>query len=112
FSFINLDVTPEMLADTNAIITITGIYLPDEGDAMIHKMEVPVVTSHDPNKMSLKNSRLSYRTLSKKKDLIYKVQFQNDGEGDAKNVRLEIALPSNVDPSTFKLLQMSPQCDT
>lgn len=112
FSFINLDVTPEMLADTNAIVTITGIYVPEKGDAVIHKLEVPVVTSHDPNKMSLKNSRLSYRTVAKKKELIYKVQFQNDGEGDAKNVILEIALPKSVDPSTFKLLSLYPQCDT
>ncbi len=112
FSFVNLDVTAEMLADTNAIVTITGIYLPDQGDAVIHKLEVPVVTSHDPNKMSLKQSRLSYRTISKKKELIYKVQFQNDGEGDAKNVVLEIALPKSVDPTTFKLLNLYPQCDT
>ncbi len=112
FSFINLDVTPEMLADTNAIVTITGIYLPEKGNAIIHKLEVPVVTSHDPNKMSIKQSRLSYRTISKKKELIYKVQFQNDGEGDAKNVILEIALPKSVDPATFKLLNLYPECDT
>lgn len=112
FSFINLDVTPEMLADTNAIVTITGVYIPEVGDAIVHKLEVPVVTSHDPNKMSLKQSRLSYRTVSKKKELIYKVQFQNDGEGDAKNVILEIALPKSVDPATFKLLNLYPDCDT
>ncbi len=111
FSFINLDVTPEMLADTNAIVTITGIYVPEKGDAVIHKLEVPVVTSHDPNKMSIKQSRLNYRLLSKKKELIYKVQFQNDGEGDAKNVRLEIALPEQVDPSTFELLNLYPYCE-
>src|SRR5699024_5059138 len=63
FSFINLDVTPEMLADTNAIVTITGIYVPEKGEAVVHKLEVPVVTSHDPNKMSIKQSRLNYRTL-------------------------------------------------
>lgn len=112
FSFINLDVTPEMLADTNAIVTITGVYIPEVGDAIVHKLEVPVVTSHDPNKMSLKQSRLSYRTVSKNKELIYKVQFQNDGEGDAKNVILEIALPKNVDPTTFKLLNLYPECDS
>lgn len=111
FSFVNLDVTPEMLADTNAIVTITGIYVPEKGDAVIHKLEVPVVTSHDPNKMSIKQSRLNYRTLSKNKELIYKVQFQNDGEGDAKNVRLEIALPEQVDPTTFRLLNLYPYCE-
>jgi len=112
FSFINLDVTPEMLADTNAIVTITGVYVPDNGEAMVHKLEVPVVTSHDPNKMSLKQSRLSYRTVAKKKELIYKVQFQNDGEGDAKNVTLEMLLPEQVDPTTFQLLSLYPACDS
>ncbi len=111
FSFINLDVTPEMLADTNAIVTITGIYVPEKGEAVVHKLEVPVVTSHDPNKMSIKQSRLNYRTLSKNKELIYKVQFQNDGEGDAKNVRLETVLPEQVDPTTFKLLNLYPYCE-
>lgn len=111
FSFVNLDVTPEMLADTNAIVTITGVYVPEKGEAVIHKLEVPVVTSHDPNKMSIKQSRLNYRTLSKNKELTYKVQFQNDGEGDAKNVRLEIALPEQVDPATFRLLNLYPYCE-
>src|SRR5690606_18731390 len=93
FSLINLDITPEMLADTNATVTITGIFIPEKGAARVHRLDVPVVTSHDPNKMSLKQSRLSYRTLSKRKKLTYKVQFQNDGEGDAKRIRLAMKLP-------------------
>src|SRR5690606_21453959 len=32
FSIINLDITPEMLADTNAIVTVTGIYLAEGGN--------------------------------------------------------------------------------
>lgn len=112
FSLINLDVTEDMLADTNAIVTITGIYLPENGLATIHQLDVPVVTSHDPNKMSIKPARLSYRMQYKKKKLTYKVQFQNDGEGDAKNIRLKIKLPKEVDPSTFELLNLYPQCDS
>lgn len=112
FSLINLEVTEEMLADTNAIVTITGIYLPENGIATIHQLDVPVVTSHDPNKMSIKPARLSYRMQYKKKKLTYKVQFQNDGEGDAKNIRLKIKLPKEVDPSTFELLNLYPQCDS
>lgn len=112
FSIINLDVTEDMLADTNAIVTITGIYLPENGLATIHQLDVPVVTSHDPNKMSIKPARLSYRMQYKKKKLTYKVQFQNDGEGDAKNIRLKIKLPEEVDPNTFELLNLYPQCDT
>lgn len=113
FSFINLKATPEMLADTNAIITITGVYLPEDGgQAVIHKVEVPVVTSHDPNNMSMKNARMSYRTLSKSEKLIYKIKFQNDGKGDAKNIWLKMQLPKQVDPTTFKLLSLYPHCDS
>ncbi len=112
FSLINLDITPEMLADTNATVTITGVFIPEKGPARVHRLDVPVVTSHDPNKMSLKQSRLSYRSLSRRKALTYKVQFQNDGEGDAKDIRLEVKLPQVLDPSTFKLLNLYPQCDS
>lgn len=111
FSFIQYDITPEMLKDTNAMITITGIYLPENGgEAYVHQLEVPVVASHDPNRMSLKQSRLSYRMMARRKEMLYKVQFQNDGEGDARNIRLEIDLPGNLDPATFRLLQLSPNC--
>lgn len=112
FSLINLDITPEMLADTNAIVTITGIYLADGGDPVIHKLDVPVVTSHDPNKMSVRPALLDYRLQMKKKDLTYKVQFQNDGEGDAKVIRLEMFFPKEVDVNSFELLNLYPFCDT
>ncbi len=112
FSLINLDITPEMLADTNATVTITGVFVPEKGPARVHRLDVPIVTSHDPNKMSLKQSRLSYRLLSKRKALTYKVQFQNDGEGDAKNIRLEIKLPEVLDPSSFQLLNLYPEVDS
>ncbi len=112
FSLINLDITPEMLADTNAMVTITGVFIPEKGPARVHRLDVPVVTSHDPNKMSLKHSRMNYRALAKRKALTYKVQFQNDGEGDAKNIRLEVKLPDVLDLSTIELLNLYPQCDT
>ncbi len=112
FSLVNLAITPEMLADTNATVTITGVFIPENGPARVHRLDVPIVTSHDPNKMSLKQSRLNYRLLSKRKELTYKVQFQNDGEGDAKNIRLEIKLPAVLDPSTFKLLNLYPDVDS
>ncbi len=111
FSFLHFNISPEMLKDTNALITITGILIPDDGGtAYVHQLEVPVVASHDPNKMTIKQSRLSYRLLSKGKEMLYKVQFQNDGEGDARNIRLEINLPANLDPATFNLVNLSPFC--
>lgn len=112
FSIINLDITPEMLADTNAIVTITGIYLADGGNPIIHKLDVPITTSHDPNKMSVRPALMDYRLQFKKKKLTYKVQFQNDGEGDANTIRLEMFFPEQVDISTFELLNLYPGCDT
>lgn len=112
FSIINLDITPEMLADTNAIVTITGIYLADGGNPVIHKLDVPVTTSHDPNKMSVRPAIMDYRLQFKKKKLTYKVQFQNDGEGDAKTIRLEMFFPKEVDLNTFNLLNLYPGCDS
>src|SRR5690554_5123439 len=112
FSLINLDITPEMLADTNAIVTVTGIYLDEGGDAFVHKLDVPVTTSHDPNKMSVRPALLDYRLQVKKKDLTYKVQFQNDGEGDAKSIRLEMFFPDEVDVNSFELMNLYPACDT
>lgn len=112
FSIINLDITPEMLADTNAIVTVTGIYLAEGGNPVIHKLDIPIIKSHDPNKMSVRPALMDYRLQFKKKTLTYKVQFQNDGEGDAKNIRLEMFFPNQVDINTFKLLNLYPQCDT
>jgi len=112
FSLINLDVTEDMLVDTNAIVTITGVFIPEDGIANVHQVDIPVVKSHDPNKMSVKPARMSYRFQSKNKTLTYKVQFQNDGEGDARNVRLEMALPPEVNKETFRLKALYPKCDT
>jgi PKD repeat protein len=112
FSLINLDVTEDMLIDTNAIVTITGVFIPEDGIANVHQVDIPVVKSHDPNKMSVRPARMSYRFQSKNKTLTYKVQFQNDGEGDARNVRLEMALPPEVNQETFRLKALYPKCDT
>src|SRR5690606_15236916 len=64
------------------------------------------------NKMSVRPALMDYRLQFKKKTLTYKVQFQNDGEGDAKNIRLEMFFPNQVDVNTFRLLNLYPQCDT
>ena len=112
FSLINLDVTEDMLVDTNAIVTITGVFIPEDGIANVHQVDIPVVKSHDPNKMSVRPARMSYRFQSKNKTLTYKVQFQNDGEGDARNVRLEMALPPEINTETFRLKAIYPKCDT
>ncbi|WP_164122228.1 MULTISPECIES: PKD domain-containing protein [Sphingobacterium] len=112
FSLINLDVTEDMLVDTNAIVTITGVFIPEDGLANVHQVDIPVVKSHDPNKMSIKPARMNYRFQKKRKTLTYKVQFQNDGEGDAKNVRLEMRIPDEIIKNSFKLKALYPKCDS
>lgn len=112
FSLINLDVTEDMLVDTNAIVTITGVFIPEDGLANVHQVDIPIVKSHDPNKMSIKPARMNYRFQKKRKTMTYKVQFQNDGEGDAKNVRLEMRIPDEIVKNTFRLKALYPKCDT
>lgn len=112
FALINMDVTENMLVDTNAIVTITGVFIPEDGIANVHQVDIPVVKSHDPNKMSIRPARMNYRFQSKKKTMTYKVQFQNDGEGDAKNIRLEMMIPEEIVKNTFKLKALYPEVDS
>jgi len=110
FMFANLYVTPGMIKDTNATIVITGLFVPDSGKVYMHQLNIPIVTSHDPNKMNLKQGRLSYRTLKKSKSLTYKIRFQNNGKGPARKILLDITLPSAMDPKTISIKDMSPYC--
>lgn len=110
FSFLQLYVTPEMIKDTNATLTITGMYVPDGGNPVMHKLSVPVVNSHDPNKMNLKGGRLNYRFLKKNKTLTYKVRFQNNGKGPARKIALDMTLAHDLDPQTIEVKDMSPKC--
>ncbi len=111
FSFLELKVTPQMIKDTNATIVITGVWLPEDGgDVVMHKLNVPVVNSHDPNKMNLKVNKLNYRFLKKNKAVTYKIRFQNNGKGPASRIRLAITLPNAFDPATISVKDMYPFC--
>ncbi|WP_345005121.1 PKD domain-containing protein [Snuella lapsa] len=109
--FFSLKTTPEMVKDTSAIISVRGIYVPD-GNYDNHKvkdMEMEIVTSHDPNKMSSNGTFMNYR-LVRFKTLKYKIKFQNNGEGPARTIRLETDIPEMLDKSTLKVLDMYPKC--
>ncbi|MEE6187364.1 PKD domain-containing protein [Niabella digestorum] len=110
FSFLQLYVTPDMLKDTNATLTITGVYVPEKGQPVMHKLNIPVVNSHDPNKMNIKGGRISYRFLKKYKPLHYKVRFQNNGKGPARKIALDIDLAPVLNPETIQITDMSPFC--
>lgn len=110
FSFVELHVTPEMVKDTNATLVMTGVYVPPSGKAVMHKLNIPVVNSHDPNKMNLKGGPLAYRFIKKHQEFNYKVRFQNTGEGPARKVALDISLPREFDMTSIKITDMHPYC--
>ncbi len=110
--FFSLKTTPEMVKDTSAIISVRGIYVPD-GNYDNHKvkdMEMEIVTSHDPNKMSSNGTFINYR-LVRFKTLKYKIKFQNNGEGPANTIRLETDIPEMLDKSTLEVVDMYPKCE-
>lgn len=109
-AFVTLKATPEMLKDTSAIITVKSIWVPERGtDAhQVRTHEMEIVTSHDPNKMALSDSRLNYR-LVRFKRLQYKVRFQNNGEGPARLIKLNVDLPKMLDKTSLKILDMYPK---
>jgi len=110
--FISLKTTPEMLKDTSAIISVRGIYVPDANydNHKVKDMEMEIVTSHDPNKMSSNGTFMNYR-LVRFKTLKYKIKFQNNGEGPARTIRLETDIPDMLDKATIKVLDMYPKCE-
>ncbi|GAB1855351.1 hypothetical protein MHTCC0001_01840 [Flavobacteriaceae bacterium MHTCC 0001] len=110
--FFNLETTPEMVKDTSAIISVRGVYIPDANydNHKVKEMEMEIVTSHDPNKMSSNGSFMNYRFV-RFKTLKYKIKFQNNGEGPARTIRLETDIPDMLDKSTLKVTNMYPKCD-
>ncbi|WP_214225701.1 PKD domain-containing protein [Pedobacter sp. B4-66] len=117
FLFMQFKTTPEMIKDTNATINLTGMFIPDNPlvSTEFFTLELQIVASHDPNKMSLKNSRMNYRFSGKKKKLTYKVRFQNTGKGPAKKVDVGVAIADVLDINSVKILDSKPKvisCDS
>lgn len=112
FMFLSLNTTPEMLQDTNAVVTISALFIPDNPllEHEILDLQLQIVASHDPNKMMLKNRRMNYRFTGKKRELSYKVRFQNTGEGPAKKVAIGIRTADVLDLSTLKISDSQPKC--
>jgi PKD repeat protein len=109
--FCSLKTTAEMLKDTNAIITIRGVYVPDRGKNKHTKkdLEMEIVTSHDPNKMAVSDARLNYRFV-KNKVLQFKVRFQNNGEGPARSIKLNVDVSDMFDKRTVQVMDIYPKC--
>ncbi|WP_295116785.1 PKD domain-containing protein [uncultured Chitinophaga sp.] len=112
FIFLSLQTTPDMIKDTNAMVTITTIFVPDDISLPLEKfdMEMQIVASHDPNRMQLRNRRMNYRFVSKSKELTYKVQFQNTGKGPASKVLIGVAVPDRLNASSLEIVDYAPKC--
>lgn len=109
--FRTLETTPEMLKDTSAIVTLRTVYVPDKNYSAhtVKDTELEIVTSHDPNKMSSNGTILNYR-LVRFKRVQFKVKFQNNGEGPANTIRLEVDTPEMFDKGTLEITDMYPKC--
>lgn len=112
FLFVTINTLPEMIADTNAVVTISGLFIPDDPSMSLEKfnLELQVVASHDPNRMMLKNKKLNYRFTGKNRENAYKVQFQNTGKGPAKKVAITITIPGMLNTTSLELVDMKPKC--
>ena len=109
--FFSLKTTPEMIKDTSAILKVRSIYVPDDNyeNHKVKDMEMEIVTSHDPNKMSTNGLFINYR-LVRFKRIKFKTRFQNNGEGPAKTIRLETDVPDMYDKTTLQIESMYPEC--
>jgi len=112
FVFMDLNTLPTMIQDTNATVVLTATMVPDNPafPPEIHRLEVAVVASHDPNYMQIKPRRINYRFMGKKKELTYTVHFQNTGKGPAKKISIGIAVPRQLNSSSVQLKTMDPVC--
>ncbi len=109
--FFTFKTTPEMIKDTSATVKMRGVYVPDRNYKNHKKktLEMEIVTSHDPNKMSSNGTLMNYR-LVRLKTLNFKTRFQNDGEGPARMIRLETDIPDMFDKRTLKIVDSYPKC--
>jgi hypothetical protein len=108
---------PGMISDTNEVISMTAMMVPDNTSIQpeLYQLTMQIVASHDPNRMQLAQNRINYRFMGKKKELTYKVQFQNIGKGPARNISIGIALPRQLNAATLKINEISPKlifCDS
>jgi hypothetical protein len=111
YFFITLHTTPEMIKDTNAIVELSGMFIPDNPalDIEEYTLQLQIVASHDPNRMMLKNRRLNYRFTGKKKEMTYTVRFQNTGRGPAKQASVAVSVPDMMDANSVELLDWYPK---
>ena len=108
--FLSLEATPQMLADTNAIITITALLISDDQRSVEqYELEMEIVASHDPNYLAVSRRRASFRGI-RYRSLVYKAHFQNTGEGPASRVEITCEVPSGMEAAKVQVLEAYPAC--
>jgi hypothetical protein len=117
FVFMHFKTTPEMIKDTNAVVRLSGAFIPDNPlvETEFFTLELQIVASHDPNKMVLRKSRMNYRLTGNNRELTYKVRFQNTGKGPAKKIDVGVNISEVFDPKTLKIVKTKPEvvnCDS
>lgn len=112
FVFMDMNTLPGMLQDTNAMVGLTAMLVPDNPALApeVYQLDMQVVASHDPNRLQLKSRRINYRFMKKTKELTYRIQFQNTGKGPAKKISIGIAIPRQLNTHSVELKSMSPVC--
>ena len=112
YLFVTLHTTPEMIKDTNAVVEINGLFIPDNPAAEIEEyaLDLQIVASHDPNRLMLKQRRLNYRFTGRRTEMVYTVRFQNTGRGSAKQALIRVGVPPVLDTRSLEILEMYPKC--
>ena len=109
--FVSLAGTTSMIRDTAATIHLAGVFEPFDPVLApeIFTLEVEIVASHDPNRIAVSDNRVNYRTIGSKQ-LDYKVQFQNNGEGPASTVQVMVSVPSGLKLADMRPMDWYPRC--
>jgi hypothetical protein len=109
--FVALQATPEMVKDTTVSIFMHAAYESAGGEVFdLAVLEMPVVSSHDPNVQLVSDRKTGFRRI-RQKTLKYKTRFQNTGEGPAGQIRIETRFqPEGVlDLEQLEILDLYPE---
>jgi hypothetical protein len=108
--FLSLDASSQMLADTNAIITLTALLVSDDQRTVErYDLEIEILASHDPNYLAVSRRRANFRGI-RYRSLVYKAHFQNTGEGPASRVEITCDVPLGLDAAKVQVLEAHPAC--
>src|SRR5260221_8983335 len=112
FVFLDMNTLPGMLQDTNSTVGVTAMLVPDNQahSTDLFQMDMQIVASNDPNRLLLKSRRINYRFMGKKKELTYRVQFQNTGKGPARKITIGIAIPKQLSLESLTVKDRYPIC--